>query len=52
MAKNQNKGGGSKKHGRGKRKAAERSGAMSLFVRGKISAETYVKMTGGKALKK
>lgn len=39
-------GGGHKKHGRNQRKQANRGGATSLFVRGKISAEIYFKMTG------
>jgi predicted HTH domain antitoxin len=44
MASNQNKGGGARKYGRNKRKAAARSGAISKFVRGLISFETYVKL--------
>jgi predicted HTH domain antitoxin len=49
MAKIQNKGGGARKHGRNKRKAAARTGATSLYVRGKISFETYAKMAGVKS---
>lgn len=37
--------GGNKKHGRSKRKAANKANPISLFVRGKISAAEYWKVT-------
>lgn len=51
MAKTQGKGGGARKYGRNKKKAAARTGATSLYVRGKISFETYAKMAGVKSPK-
>jgi hypothetical protein len=44
MAKKQ-KGGSQKKIGRSKRKAANRGTPISMFTRGKISAEEYFKLT-------
>ena len=35
--------GGNKKHGRNKKKSANRANPISLFVRGKISAADYWK---------
>lgn len=40
-----------RKHSRGKRKAAGRNNPLSLYVRGLISAEQYLKLTGIKARK-
>jgi len=40
---------GCRKCGRQKRKDAGRGGATSLFVRGKISAADYFRMTGQRA---
>jgi hypothetical protein len=41
-------GGSSKKIGRNKRKAAARGCALSRYVRGTITFETYAKQTGVK----
>lgn len=41
--------GGLKKHGRSKRKAQARSEPLALFVRNRISFESYLKRTGRKA---
>ena len=43
MAKKQKTGKGGKKIGRNLRKKAQKNGVMSLFVRGKINFETYLK---------
>ena len=48
MAENAKKGGGAKKCGRNKRKAAARSKALSKYVRGVISFEAYLKATNVK----
>lgn len=40
--------GGNKKHGRTKRKAANVGNPISLFVRGKITAQTYWNLIGTK----
>ena len=45
MATQKQKGKGGRKHGRNKRKAAARSTPLSRYVRGKISFETYAKLT-------
>lgn len=51
MAKSQNsvKKGSSKKVGRNLRKKAQKNGATSLYVKGKINFETYAKMVGIKS---
>ena len=51
MAK-EGRGGGAKKYGRNKRKAAAKSGAMSRYVRGKISFDTYAKAANVKRPKR
>lgn len=40
--------GGNKKHGRNKRKSANRSNPISLFVRDKITAQQYWNLTNQK----
>jgi hypothetical protein len=44
----QAKGGKNRKHGRNKRKKLRAGGAISQYVKGKISFETYRKSLGGK----
>lgn len=40
---------GTKKYNRGQRKVTGRGSAISKFVRGKITADEYFKVTGQKA---
>jgi len=49
VQKKKDKSGGCKTAGRSKRKQANRSKPISRYVRGKITAEKYFKLTGQKA---
>lgn len=49
--KKEKSGGGVKKHGRNKRKQLNKNSPLSLYVKNKISFETYAKQTGIKRVK-